>query len=178
MLLAVPALADSPIAGATTPGLQPGDPFGEEVTLPERQFLSVTGSAAWEDGFEELQKALRKVTAELATRKLAAAGPALVIYRRADDAGFDFEAGYPVADAPADPSATNDLRMRPAPAGRALRFTHRGSFDIMDATYEAMTNFLDDKRIDVRDLFVEEYVTDPLTTPAAELRVLIYVFPN
>ena len=179
--LALPAMADdSPIAGATTPGLQPGDPFGEEITLPERQILSVAGTATWEDGFNALQKALRTVTAEIAARKLAATGPATVIYRRADDAGFDFEAGIPVSDASAasGDATSGEPRLRPVPAGRALRFTHRGSFDVMDATYESMTNFLDDKRIDVRDLFVEEYLTDPLTTPATELRVYIYVFPN
>ena len=45
----------------------------------------------------------------------------------------------------------------------------------MDSTYEAITNFLDEKQIDAKDLFVEQYVTDPITTPEDRLVVEIYV---
>ncbi|NJO54053.1 MAG: GyrI-like domain-containing protein [Bacteroidales bacterium] len=178
---AVPA--EQPLAPAEPPPAanilpaQPSDPFGEEVTFDERRMLSVKGGAGWENGFEALQQALKTVTAALGGRKLAAAGNPLVVYLRADDAGFDFEAGLPVADAP-ETAENGDLGVRKTPSGRALRFTHRGSFDTMDRTYEAMTNYLDEKRIDVTDVYIEEYVTDPLTTPEDELRVFIYVFPK
>jgi len=45
----------------------------------------------------------------------------------------------------------------------------------MDSTYEAITNFLDEKRLEARDLFVEFYVTDPLTTPEDSLVIEVYV---
>ena len=45
----------------------------------------------------------------------------------------------------------------------------------MDTTYEAITNFLDEKAIDAKDLFIEEYVTDPLKTPEDELVIDVYV---
>ena len=45
----------------------------------------------------------------------------------------------------------------------------------MDTTYEAITNFLDEKAIDAKDLFVEEYVTDPLTTAEDKLVIEVYV---
>ena len=42
-------------------------------------------------------------------------------------------------------------------------------------TYEAITNYLDDKQLEAKDLFIEEYVTDPVTTPEDKLVVNIYV---
>ena len=45
----------------------------------------------------------------------------------------------------------------------------------MDATYDAITNFLDEKRLDAKDLFIEQYSTDPTTTAADKLVVEVYV---
>ena len=45
----------------------------------------------------------------------------------------------------------------------------------MDTTYEAITNYLDEKQLEAKDLFIEEYVTDPVTTPEDKLVVNIYV---
>ncbi|WP_160140649.1 GyrI-like domain-containing protein [Blastochloris tepida] len=159
---------------------QPGDPFGEEVEFAERRILSIKGGAGWENGFEALRQAFETVQAGLAERKLTADGKPVVVYLRADDAGFDFEAGIPVAGAPetADAPADDRLGIRRTPSGRAVRFTHRGAFDTMDRTYDAMTNLLDEKRLDVGEVYVEEYQTDPLTTPQDQLRVFIYVFPK
>ena len=47
---------------------------------------------------------------------------------------------------------------------------HLASYDEIDGAYEQITAFLDAKEIDVRDSFIEEYVTlgatdkDPATT--------------
>jgi len=52
------------------------------------------------------------------------------------------------------------------PEGKALsKFVHRGSYDNMDNTYEAITNHLDEKKkLEAKDTFIEEYITDPLKT--------------
>jgi effector-binding domain-containing protein len=44
----------------------------------------------------------------------------------------------------------------------------------MDNTYEAITNHLDDKNLEAKDTFIEEYLTDPLKT--AEDKLVINVF--
>ena len=61
-----------------------------------------------------------------------------------------------------------------SPDGTALKFVHRGSYDNMDNTYEAITNHLDDKKLEAKDTFIEEYLTDPLKT--AEDKLVINVF--
>ena len=45
----------------------------------------------------------------------------------------------------------------------------------MDTTYEAITNYLDDKQLDAKDVFIEEYQTDILTTPPDALVVQVFV---
>jgi effector-binding domain-containing protein len=62
-----------------------------------------------------------------------------------------------------------------SPEGKALKFVHRGSYDNMDNTYEAITNHLDDKKLEAKDTFVEEYMTDPLTTAEDKLVINVYV---
>ena len=96
------------------------------------------------------------------------------IYTQTDDAGFDFEAALPVAEAPKNPPK-GDIAVGQAPSGKALKFVHRGSYDAMDATYEAITNYLDEKQLEAKDAFVEEYVSDPLTTAADKLVINVFV---
>ena len=55
-----------------------------------------------------------------------------------------------------------------SPEGKALKFVHRGSYDNMDNTYEAITNHLDDKKLEAKDTFIEEYITDPLKTAGGQ----------
>jgi effector-binding domain-containing protein len=45
----------------------------------------------------------------------------------------------------------------------------------MDTTYEAITNYLDEKQLDAKDMFIEEYETDPVTTPEDKLVIDVYV---
>src|ERR1700749_3678 len=58
---------------------------------------------------------------------------------------------------------------------KALKFVHRGSYDNMDNTYEAITNHLEEKKIETKDIFIEEYITDPLKTAEDKLVINVYV---
>ena len=62
-----------------------------------------------------------------------------------------------------------------SPEGKALKFVHRGSYDNMDNTYEAITNHLDEKKLEAKDTFIEEYITDPLKTAEDKLVINVYV---
>jgi effector-binding domain-containing protein len=98
----------------------------------------------------------------------------MTIYIQADDTGFQFHAAVPIAEAPKD-LPKGDIAVGESPAGRALKFIHRGSYDSMDNTYEAITNHLDEKRLEAAEVFVEEYQTDPVTTPEDQFVVTVYV---
>lgn len=152
----------------------PGDIFGEEVTLTEKTIVYFKGSGTWDSAFDTIVDAFKTVNGFLDKQGLKPAGPPMTIYTATDDAGFQFNAAVPVAEELKDPPK-GDIAVGKSPSGRAFKFVHHGSYDSMDSTYEAITNFLDDKQIDAKDLFVEQYVTDPITTPEDRLVVEIYV---
>lgn len=150
------------------------DPFGQEVNLTSRNMVAMTGNSTWDAAYDTLVDALKSVQAYMQKEGLVAVGPAITIYTSPDDTGFQYQAGIPVAEAPKN-APQGDLSVVQTPAGKALKFVHRGSYDAMDNTYEAITNHLDEKRLEAKDLFIEEYVTDPVTTAEDKLVVNVFV---
>jgi len=157
--------------------LQPGDAFGEEVTLSEKTIVYLAGSGKWDNAFETITDALKAVNGYLQKQGIKPAGPPMTIYTSTNDTSFEFQAAVPVAEAPKDPP-TGDLAVGKTATGRAFKFIHRGSYDDMDTTYDAITNFLDEKQLDAKGLFIEQYVTDPLATPQDKLVVEVFVPVN
>jgi len=179
----VPALAQTaapadpmpPIAGPASPApLQQGDAFGASVTLPERTIVYLKGHTNWDTAFDTLVDAFKSLNEYLDKQSIKANGPAMTIYTQTDDTGFSFQAAMPIAQAPANPPKGN-IAVGQAPSGKALKFVHRGSYDAMDSSYEAITNYLDDKGLEAKDLFIEEYATDPLTTKPDNMVVNVFV---
>jgi effector-binding domain-containing protein len=173
-----PALAQAP---ATPPSASPPaaatpaeDPYGVEVTMTERTIVYFNGNGNWDSAFETIVDAFKTVNGFLAKQGIKPAGPLMTIYIGTDDTSFSFQAAVPVNDVPKDPPK-GDIAVGKSPSGKALKFVHRGSYDSMDTTYEAITNYLDEKQLDAKDLFVEEYETDPVTTPEDKLVIDIYV---
>ena len=165
--------APVPVPAAPKP-LQPGDAFGEEVTMAAKVMVLAKGNANWDTAFDTLTGSFKAVLAALDKQGLKPAGPPMTIYTATDDTGFEYLAGFPVAEEPKQPLPP-ELSVGKSPDGRALKFVHRGSYDVMDSTYEAITNYLDSKKLEARDLFAEQYVTDPLRTPEEQLVIEIYV---
>ena len=150
------------------------DPFGEEVTLPERKALFRHNKTSWEDAWVNLVAAFKTARAEAERLKLKVIGPSLVIYRSTSDEGFEFDAALPIEADPAAPPG-EDFKIGPTRTGKAIKFVYRGPFDAMDSTYENISNYIDSKRIDAEDLSIEEYITDPVTTKPGEIVINIYM---
>jgi effector-binding domain-containing protein len=168
-----PPVQPAPPAAPAQP-LQPGDPFGESVTLPERTIIYLKGVGNWDSAYDTLVDAFKSVYGYLEKEGIQPAGNAMTIYTQTDDTGFDYQAAVPVAQEPKS-KPQGDIAVGKAPSGKALKFIHRGSYDSMDSTYEATTNYLDEKRLEAKDVFIEEYLTDPTKTPDEKLVVNIYV---
>jgi effector-binding domain-containing protein len=168
-----PPAAAIPGAGAP-PSLQPGDAFGEAVTLPERPIIYLKGHTNWDKAYDTLVDSFKSLNEYFAKQGLKATGPALTIYTQTDDTGFSYQAALPVEKAPAEPPK-GDIGLGQSPSGKAMKFVHRGAYDAMDSTYEAITNYLDDKGLEAKDLFIEEYTSDPVTTPQDKLVVNVFV---
>jgi effector-binding domain-containing protein len=152
----------------------PSDVFGQEVMMPAKDIVYMKGTATWDNAFETLVDAFKTVRSFLDRENIKPQGPAMTIYLSTDDTGFQFEAALPIAEQPKNPPH-GDLALGKSPEGKALKFVHRGSYDAMDTTYDAITNFLDQKGLDAKDLFIEEYETDPTTTPEDKLVIDVFV---
>jgi effector-binding domain-containing protein len=166
---ATPAAPAAPEQSSPAPSK---DPFGEEVTLPAKTIVFVKGSGSWDNAFETITDRFKSIKTFLDKQKVQPDGAQMTIYTATDDTGFQFQAAVPVAEPPKN--LPRGMAVGKSPEGKALKFVHRGSYDAMDNTYEAITNHLDEKRLEAKDLFIEEYVTDPLNT--AEDNLIINVF--
>jgi len=168
-----PSPAAPPPAAAATPApVQTADPFGQEATLEPKKVVMIKGTANWDSAFDTLVDAFKALNTLLDKQGIKHAGNSMIVYTSTDDTGFTFLAEIPVDQDPKNLS--KDMSIGRSPEGKALKFVHRGSYDNMDNTYEAITNHLDDKKLEAKDTFVEEYLTDPLKT--AEDKLVINVF--
>jgi effector-binding domain-containing protein len=167
-----PAAAETP---ATPPAaaVQTADPFGEEITLAPKSVVVLKGNANWDSAFDTLIESFKSLAALLDKQGIKPSGNAMIVYTSTDDTGFTFLAEIPVDQDPKN--LTKAMSMSKSPDGKALKFVHRGSYDNMDNTYEAITNHLDDKKLEAKDTFIEEYITDPLKTAEDKLVINVYV---
>ena len=171
--------ADTPPSAAQTPApppaapVQTADPFGEHFSLEPKKVVMLKGNANWDAAFDALIESFKALTALLDKQGVKASGNPMIVYTSTDDTGFTF-----IAEIPVDQDVKNlgkNMSMGNSPDGKALKFVHRGSYDNMDNTYEAITNHLDDKKLEAKDTFIEEYITDPLKTAEDKLVINVYV---
>ena len=153
---------------------QASDPFGVETTLVEKNVVFMKGTGNWDSAFETLTDAFKTVYGYLDKQGVKPAGPAMTVYTATDDTGFQYQAAVPIEEPLKNPPR-GDIGAGKSPAGKAYHFVHRGSYDAMDTTYEAITNFLDEKKLEAKDMFIEEYITDLRTTPEDKLIVNVFV---
>ena len=177
---ATPAPSPSPAAEApatTTPAtpapVQTADPFGEQIALTPKTVVIAKGSANWDAAFDTLIESFKTLSGLLDKQGIKPAGNPMIVYTSTDDTGFTYLAEIPVDQEPKN--LTKAMSMGKSPDGKALKFVHRGSYDNMDNTYEAITNHLDDKKLEAKDTFIEEYITDPLKTAEDKLVINVYV---
>jgi effector-binding domain-containing protein len=168
-----PSQTAPPAASATPAPVQAADPFGQETTLEAKKVVMVKGTANWDSAFDTLIDAFKALNTLLDKQGIKPAGNQMIVYTSTDDTGFTFLAEIPVDQDPKN--LPKDMSVGKSPEGKALKFVHRGSYDNMDNTYEAITNHLDDKKLEAKDTFIEEYLTDPLKTAEDKLVINVYV---
>ena len=165
-----PSAAGAP---APAPSVQTADPFGEPITLSPKKVVIAKGTANWDSAFDTLVDSFKALRGLLDKQGIKPSGNVMIVYTSTDDTGFSFMAEIPVDQEPKN--LAKNMSVGQSPDGNALKFVHRGSYDNMDNTYEAITNHLDDKKLEAKDTFIEEYLTDPLKTAEDKLVINVYV---
>jgi effector-binding domain-containing protein len=170
---APPPAAQAPAPPPAPAPVQTADPFGEQITLEPKKVVIIKGNATWDSAFDTLIDSFKALTALLDKQGIKRSGNSMIVYTSTDDTGFTYLAEIPVDQDPKN--LTKDMSIGKTPDGKALKFVHRGSYDNMDNTYEAITNHLDEKKLEAKDTFIEEYITDPLKTAEDKLVINVYV---
>ena len=168
-----PATAQTPATPPPAATVQTADPFGEPFALEPKKVVVMKGTANWDAAFDALIDSFKALTALLDKQGIKATGNSIIVYTSTDDTGFTYLAEIPVDQDPKN--LAKDMSIGKSPDGKALKFIHRGSYDTMDNTYEAITNHLDEKKLEAKDTFIEEYITDPLKTAEDKLVINVYV---
>jgi len=169
-------------SAAPTPSPQPppdhssAAPASNAVDLVARPAAYTEGKTSHEEVFAAIQNSLAAIRAEMDKANLKPAGRPLAVFLEADDENFRYRAEIPLDAAPAGQTQLSpNVKIGQTPVAKAMRFEHRGAYDDIDATYEALTAYLDEKGIDAQDVFVEEYLNDVKTSDDPNLQVDIYV---
>jgi effector-binding domain-containing protein len=148
-----------------------------EIMLEARPVLILRGQSTWDDGFDTLMEAFKSLRDEAGRQKIALVGQPQAAFTSTDDHGFKFEAMVFLQTPPVGPEPKVDAKfaLGMSPSGRALKFTHGGAYDDIDTTYEAITAYLDEKNLKAKNLFIEEYATEPKASDDADLQMNILV---
>lgn len=183
---AVPAGSMSPEVGAqegktgNSQAARPDNPaagvMSQTVAVEARPAIILRGQGKWDEAEKLIPEALTKLQAAASRAGLPVNGRPVTVFTKTDDSGFIFEAMLPLAAAPEGKAKLSDgVEVGSSPSGKALKFQHRGSYDEIEATYEAIAAYLDEKGLDTKDLIVEEYLSD-FKGDDASVDVDIYVF--
>ncbi len=93
-----------------------------------------------------------------------------------DGADYVFEASIPVAGTPAAPvPADSRVQLRSGYAGPALQVIHKGAYGNLSATWEQIHAYMVANGLEGNGNGWEEYVTDPGSTPEADLVTHVFV---
>jgi effector-binding domain-containing protein len=158
----------------------PGDPLDvAEVILPAKAAAVLAGTSSWDDGFDSIKGAFATIEDALAKAGIKPAGRPVTVFVETDDMGFSYQAMVPVQAAAASrPNLTSEIGFGRTPEGKAFLFLHRGPYENIDSTYETITAYLDAKGLVVKDVFVEEYLTDLTDRADDSLEINIFVQPQ
>ena len=145
-----------------------GGLVGQGVTLAEQMIVYSDDVAAGEKAFDATLQGLTKIYSFLEKEAVAPAGSAMTIYTPTE-----VRLAVPVEKPPRN--LPQGLSVGKSPAGKALKFVHRGSYDSLEETIEALTDQLEQKGLEAPNVLVELYLTDLRTTPQDKLVIEIYV---
>lgn len=159
-----------------TPAHGDGASTGQTVDLTARPAAFMEGKANRDEVYSAILGSLAAIRNELTKAGLKPAGRPLTVFLEADDSGFKYRAEIPIDAIPDGKTQLSEaVKFGQTPGGKAMRFEHRGAYDDIDATYEAITAYLDEKGVDAQDVFIEEYLNDIETADNPNLQIDIYV---
>jgi effector-binding domain-containing protein len=166
----------APLPPTPSPSPSPADDLGAIVELATHPAAYIEAKAKREEVYGAIMADLAKIRDAVAKAGLKLQGHPISVFLTADDDGFTYRAMAPLESLPDPaPALPDPIKLGQTPVGKAMKFEHRGEYDDIDSTYDAITAFLDEKGADAQDVFLEEYLNEPKSADDPNGQVDIYV---
>ena len=150
--------------------------ISQAVMIDARPAAVLRGQGKWQDAAKIIFEAQTRLNEAVSKAGLTVNGRPITVFTKTDDSGFNFEAMLPLTAAPEGKlNLTDGVEIGASPSGKALKFQHHGAYEEIEATYEAIAAYLDEKGLDSKDLIIEEYIGE-LREDDENIDVDIYVF--
>ncbi|UCD24296.1 MAG: GyrI-like domain-containing protein [Gemmatimonadota bacterium] len=114
--------------------------------------------------------------------KLRSSAPPRAIYTGYDESGTEFIVAMPITAVPEGVMGSGEVTIGEIPAGKTLRFVHRGPYPKLMETYQHITQWMKAEGMIETEAdwakympMWEEYVNNPESTPENDLITNIYV---
>lgn len=146
----------------------------ELLNLKAETTLSISSEGNWDDSLKQFTAAFLKLEEVIASQRLEQAGPYFVVYSELNDLGFQFKASVPV-------KLKEGLSLPPgvmfdqSPEGKAVRLTHRGPFENIAETYDAVDEYSSKEGFTDENVFIEQYLTQLKGVDDEDLLINVYV---
>jgi effector-binding domain-containing protein len=178
---AAPALVQTPSTPATRGFAVELRTLGTTVSgIPVDEVELIAGPVVYrrirgapDDMIALLDRGLSELNAAAFQAGITAIGPPFAVFVEIDDQRFAADMMLPVATRP--PAALPGLQLGSSPAGRAIRVRHVGSYESLEETYAEIETFVEDKVLDIRELFVERYMNTPRNSAPMDLQTEVFV---
>jgi len=174
------APAAPPVPGVGTKSIPPAGVPDESsavtLELTARPVAYVSANAEWANGFKSIMAEIAKVNEAIKKAGLTQTGHPFALFLSTDDKSFQFQAMVPIESKPQAKELPGGVKIGDSPAGKVMKFLHRGAYDDIDSTYDLITAFLDEKGLDSENRFIEEYLTNTSEPDDVNLEADIYVF--
>ena len=124
----------------------------------EKKTLSVETTCAVKELPQVLGKSYGDIMAVMKKRKAFPAGAPFVIYRNSDMEALEIEIGFPIMTAV---DGEGEVKSSVLPGGQCAISRHKGPYDSIDKTYNAITAFIKEKGREPTGVCYEVYLNDP-----------------
>jgi effector-binding domain-containing protein len=148
---------------------------GAEVQRAAQKIYFVSGSCGTdaESAKVALTDAYTKLGGFMKTNGIAMQGAPLTITTSYDASGWKFDAAIPVDRNDAAPA--DDIKSGETYAGKAVQFMHVGPYDKIGDTTQKAYAWIAVQGYKAKDRLIEEYVSDPGTTPPEQLQTRLVI---
>ena len=148
---------------------------GQEVQRASQKiyFVSASSGSDPESAKAVLTAAYAKLGSFLQSSAITMQGAPMTITTSYDANGWTFDAALPVDHN--DVASTEDVHAGATYAGKAVQFTHVGSYDKIGDTTQKAYAWLAVQGYKPKDRLIEEYVSDPGNTPVEQLQTRLVI---